>query len=92
MTQLSFEDLLSVLEQDRRFLEQLLEAGVVAQPLERAYTEQEAEEVRVARVLVRELDVNLNGVEVILHMRQQILGLRQQMEALVARVRQSRGG
>ena len=40
----------------------------------------EAEELRVAALLMRDLDVNPAGVEVILHMRRRLLALQGHME------------
>ena len=48
-------------------------------------------EEMVARVLYRELEVNPAGVEIILHMRHQILSLRKQMEEVLLRLRGGRG-
>ena len=88
---LSLRQLLAALDQDRRLLEMLLDEGVLAPPLERDYTAAELEAARVARVLHRELDVNLAGVEVILHMREQILALRTQMEEILRHLQSEPG-
>ena len=84
-------ELLVVIEDEREIVELLLEAGVLAPPLERDYSDVEAEQARVARVLLRDLDVNLAGVEVILRMRDEMLALRQQMTELLIRVQETRG-
>lgn len=56
---------------------------------------EDAERVRVACTLVRELDVNLAGAEVILHMRETIRAMQRQFEevldALVAELRHRQG-
>jgi MerR family transcriptional regulator/heat shock protein HspR len=90
MTELSFAELLELLADDRDFLERLHEEGLLRAPIKRTYSQEEAEKLRVARVLVRELDVNLPGVEVILHMRQQILALRQRMMDILQQAAESR--
>jgi len=88
---LTLPQLLAALDEDRRLLEMLLAEGMLAPPLERDYTAAELEQARVARVLYRELEVNPAGVEIILHMRQQILFLRKQMEEVLLRLRGGRG-
>jgi len=51
----------------------------------------DADRVRVGAMLVRDMDVNLPGVEVILHMREEIVAMQKQfhevLEALVAELR-----
>jgi hypothetical protein len=79
-------ELLVVVGDDRELVELLLEAGVLPPPIERDYSDSEAEQARVARVLLRDLDVNLPGVEVILRMRDEMLALRQQMTELLTKV------
>ncbi len=77
--ELTLAELLAFLSDDRDLLDRLHEEGILMSPLERAYSKEEAEHARVARVLVREMDVNLAGVDIILHMRRQILALRSRM-------------
>src|SRR5512140_2281091 len=52
---------------------------------------EDAERVRVVRLLTGELDVNLPGVEVIMHMRDEMLAMQRQfgdiLEALVEEMR-----
>lgn len=44
---------------------------------------EEAEKLRVITVLVREMDVNLAGVEVILRMRQELVSMHQQFDEIL---------
>jgi hypothetical protein len=83
-------ELLVVVGEDREVIEMLLDAGVLAPPLERDYSDDEAELARVARVLVRDLEVNLAGVEVILRMREEMLGLRRQMAEVIEKLQHGR--
>jgi hypothetical protein len=76
---LTLEQLLIRLGDDRALLESLHDEGLLPPPLERTYSEEEVEQARVARVLMRELEVNFAGVEVILHMRREMLTLRHQI-------------
>ncbi len=52
----------------------------------RLYTESHIEQLRRIQRLVEDLGVNLAAVEVILHMRQQILALRDEMATLQQRI------
>jgi hypothetical protein len=83
---MTLTELLVLLEQDQELLDKLHELELLSAPLDRDYHTDEAELARVARTLYRELDVNGPGIEVILHMRQQILALQRQMAQLVARL------
>ena len=44
---------------------------------------EEAEKLRVITVLMREMDVNLPGVEVILHMREDLRSMRAQFDEIL---------
>jgi MerR family transcriptional regulator/heat shock protein HspR len=44
---------------------------------------EEAEKLRVITVLMREMEVNLAGVEVILHMREEMRGMRRQFDEIL---------
>jgi len=47
----------------------------------------EMEKVRIAKVLCEEMGVNISGVQVILHMRQQMLAMRNQFDAILEDLR-----
>jgi len=49
----------------------------------RVFSAGELEKVRVAKILVEEMDVNLSGVEVILRMRQNMIDMRTQFDAIL---------
>jgi MerR family transcriptional regulator/heat shock protein HspR len=50
---------------------------------ESVISQEEANELRVARTLLEELGVNVAGVEIILHMRRRQIDLQRQMDELV---------
>lgn len=50
---------------------------------ERVLSPADAERVRVARTLMRDLDVNLAGAEVILHMRETMQAMQRQFEEIL---------
>jgi len=43
----------------------------------------ELEKLRIAKILMEEMDVNLSGVEVVLRMRQNMLEMRKQFDAIL---------
>jgi MerR family transcriptional regulator/heat shock protein HspR len=43
----------------------------------------ELEKLRIAKILMEEMDVNLSGVEVILQMRQNMIDMRRQFDAIL---------
>jgi MerR family transcriptional regulator/heat shock protein HspR len=45
---------------------------------------EDADRIRVIRLLTQELEVNLPGVEVILHMRDDMLAMQQQFDEILA--------
>ncbi|HUK42177.1 MAG TPA: chaperone modulator CbpM [Candidatus Acidoferrales bacterium] len=51
---------------------------------EKLYPLDQVDRIRVAQNLMGELGVNLEGVEVALHMREQILAMRRQLAKMVA--------
>lgn len=58
--------------------------------VEQAMTERDLAELRRVRRLL-DMEVNLAGVEIILRMRQQMLVMQRQLEALTAEMRTSQG-
>ena len=74
--------LLALIEDDREVVERLMECGLLEQ--REAYDAAQAELARVARTLVRELDVNWAGVEIILRLRGELLDTRRQVAELLA--------
>lgn len=87
------ESLDLLLEGDRELYVQLCDAGFVPRE-DLALAPEHLETVRVARMLVSELEVNWAGVEVVLHMRAQLVATQQQLSELadiVRRVQRERG-
>ena len=65
--------------EERSFLERLREEGLFeGDELE----PEEAEELRLAKILMEELDVNAAGVEVVLHLRRRLFALEARTRAL----------
>lgn len=85
-----FETLIAFLEGDREIVERLRKAGLLAEAPAWGYSAEEVEIARIARTLVRELEVNWEGVEVILHMRTELIATRRQLAELIELVRTRR--
>jgi MerR family transcriptional regulator/heat shock protein HspR len=49
----------------------------------RHYSAPDLDKVRIARILMEDMDVNLPGVEVILRMRQSMIEMRKQFDAIL---------
>jgi hypothetical protein len=79
----------SVLEGDREVLEALAESGLI-EPMH-GYTIVDVEVARVARTLWRELDVNWEGVEIILRLRRELLETRRQLAEVLELLARERG-
>jgi hypothetical protein len=84
---LSERAVLELLEGDVEVIERLEALGYIRRPRAPELTAEEAECARVARTLVRELDVNWAGVDVVLRMRAEMLAMRRQVAELVALLR-----
>lgn len=76
-------DVCSVSQRFVFFLERENLITPVVRKNEKVYPLKEVDRIRVARILVREMGVNLEGVEVVLHMREQIIGMRRQLARLM---------
>ncbi len=87
MTPPSLKQTLEVLlAGDRELYVQLRESGLVPRD-DAALAQEHLETARVVRTLVRELEVNWAGVEVVLQMRSQLVATRRQMGELAELVR-----
>ena len=51
--------------------------------LDKSFSSGEMEKVRLAKILMDEMDVNLAGVEVILQMRKSMIAMRKQFDAIL---------
>ncbi len=81
--------ILTLLRDDRELLEEMLEAGFLPRGATH-YTPEQAEIARVIDTLVHDLEVNWAGVEVIIHMRSQLLATHRQMGQVVEMLRRRR--
>jgi hypothetical protein len=88
-THITHVQVLQALHGDDELLSRLVELGFVERRVE-GYLPEEVERALVSYTLVRELDVNWEGVEVILRLREQLLATRRQVARLLALMTESR--
>lgn len=50
---------------------------------QKRYPLEQVERIRVARVLIQDMQVNLEGVDVVLHMRDQMIAMQRQFERVL---------
>ena len=86
MSQMTLTMLLELLEGDREVVELLREVELVTADCE-SFGADQVECALVARTLLRELEVNAAGVEIILRMRGQLLDMQRQVGALLDELR-----
>jgi MerR family transcriptional regulator/heat shock protein HspR len=63
--------------------EEIIVSSLHPEKKTRAFSYEEIEKIRLAALLVYELGVNLAGVEVILHMRRNMLEMRNQVDRIL---------
>jgi MerR family transcriptional regulator/heat shock protein HspR len=87
---LRLQEVIAELDVDPAFLEQLEAEGLIhpRRTLEGevVLSLEEVDRVRLARLLVYELEVNLPGVEVVVHMREEMLAMRRQFSEILERL------
>ena len=70
----------------------ILEREHIIEPITRrklkVYSPDQVERVRVAHLLIEEMGVNLEGAEVALHMREQMIAMQRQFDELLNLLRQ----
>ena len=81
-------EVLELFEVEERFLEDLEEEEVLCpvcrdRPPSKLFTASELEKLRVAKILVEEMGVNLEGVEIILRMRRMMFDMRKQFDDIL---------
>ena len=81
-------EVVEIFQIDERFLCDLEEEEIVCPTCQvsasgKLFSPIEMEKVRLAKILVEDMDVNLPGVEVILRMRQSMIEMRRQFDAVL---------
>ena len=89
MTTFTRRQVLEILEIEDAFLVSLEDESIVAPDAaepEARYSDSTLERIRIASELVRELEVNLAGAAVILHMREELTDLRRRVAELLTEI------
>ena len=81
-------EVLKFFQVEESFLKNLEEEEIVCPACNkglstRLFDSTELEKLRVAKILMEEMDVNLSGVEVIVQMRQRMIEMRKQFDAIL---------
>ena len=81
-------EVVELLEIEESFLLELEEEEVICPvcrdaPPKKLFTSRDLERLRLAKALVEDMGVNVAGVEVILRMRQNMIEMRQQFDAIL---------
>jgi hypothetical protein len=82
--------LLFLLHEDQALLDRMCDAELLPRGTDR-FTLAQAETARVVGTLVHELQVNWSGVEVVLHLRSELVTTRRQATELLRLLRARRG-
>lgn len=81
-------EVMEILDVDEAFLQRLEREEIVCcacreMPSVKEFSAGEMEKLRLAKLLVEEMDVNMSGVEIILRMRQSMIEMRRQFDAIL---------
>lgn len=84
----SVTEVIEIFQVERRFLDELEEEEVLCptcgeESPAKLFSEEELEKLRLAKILVEEMGVNLPGVDIILRMRQNMIDMRKQFDAIL---------
>ena len=83
---LAISEVSRICDVDIEFIRRLEQEDVIVSIVRRRkkfYTLDQVDRVRVARLLIEEMGVNLEGAEVVLNMREQMLSMRRQFSELL---------
>ncbi len=89
---LTVREIMEVFEVEESFLADLENEEIVCptcpkESSSKLFSPGEVEKLRIAKILVEDMDVNLSGVEVILRMRQNMIDMRRQFDAILEELR-----
>jgi len=83
---LRIQEIVKVCRVERDFILRLEREDVihpVIRQKKKLYPPDQVERIRVARLLVEEMGVNLEGTEVVLHMREQMIAMQRQFNEIL---------
>jgi MerR family transcriptional regulator/heat shock protein HspR len=81
-------EVIEIFEIDERFLSELEEEEILCPTCRddspaKLFSSSELEKLRLAKLLIEDMDVNLPGVDIILRMRQNMIQMRKQFDAIL---------
>lgn len=82
------KEIIKILEIDEQFVFELEKEEIIcpycdAEENQNSFPDSEVEKIRIAKILIEEMDVNLPGVEVILRMRQNMVRMKEQFDTVL---------
>lgn len=83
---LRITEIIKICGVDREFIRQLERESLiqpVTQRRRKVYPTDQVERIRVANLLIQEMGVNLEGAEVVLHMREQMIAMQRQFNEVL---------
>ena len=91
MTRYTYQHLLELVDGDHELIARLVEEGEIVRRDDGDIVRVDVERVLVARTLYRELEIDWNGIEVILRLRDELAEARKRIEQLESGVRDKGG-
>ena len=82
MTRYTYKHLLELVDGDDELIARLVEEGEIVRRADGDIVTVDVERVLVARTLLRELEVDWNGIEVILRLREELVAARRRIAEL----------
>ncbi len=84
----SVAEIIEIFNVDQNFIENLEKENIICKmrtekTLEKSFSLDDMEKLRLAKILMHEMDVNIPGIEVILQMRQTMIDMRKQLDAIL---------
>jgi MerR family transcriptional regulator/heat shock protein HspR len=81
-------EVVEIFQFDERFLDELEEEEIICpvceeHPPAKLFSPADLEKLRLAKMLIEEMDVNLPGVDIILRMRQSMFEMRRQFDLIL---------
>ena len=84
----SIAEIIEIFNVDQNFIENLEKENIICKVRtektpEKRFSLNDMEKLRLAKILMHEMDVNIPGIEVILQMRQSMIDMRKQLDAIL---------
>lgn len=84
-------EIIETLQLDKSFLQNLENEEIICPKIDidcqaKLFSEKEFEKLRIAKILIEEMEVNLAGVEVILQMRKNMIAMRNQFDSILDQI------